>query len=150
MPINRTKELNHILIHHFHAYNRIRLTIYSLPFENPESQCTPKEIVYGVGMALCHKKDNGNKIEGLELARLSAEIVKHEALTVHCPELKITPGPRWFMLGPGMFISRSPEALKALIVHLRAQEQYYGDSKAFSEYNRVFRGNFRHVPFGDM
>jgi hypothetical protein len=144
MPVNRAKELNHIRVHHFHAYNRIRLTVFTLPFENPESQCTPKEIVYGVGMALCHKGDNGNRKEGLELADMSATLAKMEAEHPD-PQKEYRTWETWLMINPGMFIFRSPEALKNLILHLRAYERCYGDSRCFSEYNRVFRGNFKHV-----
>jgi hypothetical protein len=84
-------------------------------------------------MALCHKKDNGNRLEGRELAKISAEIAQRD-YRPHFPQGFF----EW--LEPGVCIFKSAGALKDLIVSLRKAEHYCTDCKALSFYNSAFRG----------
>jgi hypothetical protein len=127
MPTNKDRPR----IHHFHAYNRVRLTIYTLPVKG-------KETWYAVGMALCHKKDNGSRIEGRELAKISAEIAQRD-FEPHFPQ------GFYEILEPGICIFKSASLLKDLIVSLRKIEHYCTDCKALSFYNQVFRGNLNPI-----
>jgi hypothetical protein len=123
-----------VRIHHFHAYNRVRLTLYTLPFKNPAD---PKETLYAVGMALCHKKDNGSRLEGRELAKISAELAQKEF-----PTISNFPRAWAQLIQPGEAIFASASQLKTLVRSLRSAENYATDCKALAIYNTVFRGNF--------
>lgn len=140
----RQAELNRVRIHHFHSHNRIRLTIYTQPFKNPQN---PDETLFAVGMALCHKTDNGNRRDGLFLARQSAILAQFATDPTQEGRVAYVDYPTYAFIEPGLSIWRSPEKLKALIVNLRELERYcskryYSNSKTFSIYTKVFRGNF--------
>ena len=130
--------LNRVRIHHFHAYNRVRLTVYTLPFKIHQG---PNQTIYAVGMALCSKKDNGNRLEGRELAKVSAEIARRDF-----PSFETNPDLSFMhkLLEPGVAIFTFAHRLKLLISSLRSVERHCTDCKALAIYNQVFRGNFNY------
>ena len=130
---NMTQKDNIIRVHHFHSYNKIGFTIYSTPFEYDG------ETVYAVGMALAHRADNGNKKFGFRLAHQSAIAALNYVIEGG--------GKEWgeydfLFFENGVAVFRSAEALKNLVKRLRSFEGAYGNSRRFSEYTKVFRGNF--------
>jgi len=136
MPTSQQAELDRVRIHHFHSHNRIRLTIYTHPFKNP---LNPEETLYAVGMALCHKTDNGSRKDGVFLASRSAGVAEGKVLRGQAMPLDNN---FTSFIEPGMSIWRHPQALKNLIVNLRYVERFCANSKAFSTYTKVFRGDF--------
>jgi hypothetical protein len=88
-------------------------------------------------MALCHKKDNGSRLEGRELAKISADLAEKEF-----PSTRVDPSCLAYLILPGEAIFFDAETLKAEIVALRSVERYCTNCKALSIYNNFFRGNF--------
>jgi hypothetical protein len=119
--------------HHFHSYDKIGLTIFSTPFEYDG------ETIYAVGMALCHRTDNGNKKFGLNLAHQSAIAALSYIIDGKSREWNEYD---FLFFENGVAVFRSTEALKNLIVRLRLFETTYGNSRRFSEFTKVFRGKF--------
>jgi hypothetical protein len=88
-------------------------------------------------MALCHNKDNGSRLEGRELAKISADLAEKNFLST-----RVDSGCLAYLISPGLAIFFDAETLKAEIIALRTVERYCTNCKALAIYNNFFRGDF--------
>ena len=113
-----------IKISHFHAYNGIRLTVAAAPYSEEAVKTFDLEPgAYGVGIALCAKKDTGSRKRGKEIAvaRCQKEIDGN-----------------WTSLN-GKALFDNLDQVKAVIKKLRLIEKTCGESKKMKAYTDLFK-----------